>query len=62
METIQALTVGIGVDGSIDAVGVDAECPHHRPAARQDDEFHKKEWEQVAPEQNPDGGCSSRDS
>lgn len=30
VETIQALTGGIGVDCAIDAVGVDAECPRTR--------------------------------
>lgn len=54
VEKIRALTGGIGTDCAIDAVGVDAECPHHGPAASQADEF-RQEREQVAPRQNPDG-------
>jgi len=56
--TLKLLTGGIGVDCAIDAVGVDAQCPHQGPAARQARE-HKKEFQQeqktVAPEQHPDG-------
>jgi threonine dehydrogenase-like Zn-dependent dehydrogenase len=58
VQTILALTGGIGVDSVIDAVGVDAECPHHGPAAAQAAE-HKAEFEKevqaVAPEQHPHG-------
>jgi threonine dehydrogenase-like Zn-dependent dehydrogenase len=32
--TIKELTLGIGVDRAIDAVGVDANCAHHGPAAK----------------------------
>src|SRR6185312_355965 len=32
--TIRELTGGIGVDRAIDAVGVDANHPHHGPAAK----------------------------
>lgn len=58
VQVIMQLTGGIGADCAIDAVGVDAECPHHGPAAKQAqekaDEF-KKELEAVAPVQHPDG-------
>ncbi|MFW5823935.1 MAG: zinc-dependent alcohol dehydrogenase [Marinobacter sp.] len=54
VEAIQALTGGIGTDCAVDAVGVDAECPHHGPAAKEDDEY-RQEREQVAPRQNPNG-------
>ena len=52
IETIRQLTGGIGVDCAIDAVGVDAECPHH---AHEKSEQFEKEQEMVAPEQNPQG-------
>ncbi len=55
---IQQLTGGIGADCAIDAVGVDAECPHHGPAAKKAAELaeeFKKEVEAVAPVQHPDG-------
>ena len=35
VQVIQQLTGGVGADCAIDAVGVDAECPHHGPAAKQ---------------------------
>jgi threonine dehydrogenase-like Zn-dependent dehydrogenase len=58
VKTIQDLTGGIGVDSAIDCVGVDAECPHHGPAAKQaeeqKDEF-QKEVQKVAPVQHPHG-------
>ena len=54
VEKIRDLTGGIGTDCAIDAVGVDAECPHHGPAANQEDEF-RQERDEVAPTQNPDG-------
>lgn len=58
VKVIMSLTGGIGADCAIDAVGVDAECPHHGPAAKQAaeqaDEF-EKEREAVAPVQHPDG-------
>lgn len=52
IETIRQLTGGIGADCAIDAVGVDAECPHH---AHEKSEQFEKEQEMVAPEQNPQG-------
>ena len=58
VQVIQQLTGGVGADCAIDAVGVDAECPHHGPAAKKAaelaDEF-AKEVEAVAPVQHPDG-------
>jgi len=58
VEIILSLTGGIGVDCAIDAVGVDAECPHHGAAAKKSAE-QAEQFEQqlktVAPEQNPKG-------
>ncbi|HJV83882.1 MAG TPA: zinc-dependent alcohol dehydrogenase [Noviherbaspirillum sp.] len=55
VQTIKDLTGGIGVDRAIDAVGVDAEHPHHGPAAdkakQQEQEFHRVQ-QMVAPKQN----------
>jgi threonine dehydrogenase-like Zn-dependent dehydrogenase len=55
VETILAMTGGIGVDRAIDAVGVDAEHANHGPAAEQakeqQNEF-KEELKKVAPETN----------
>ncbi|HEY9686893.1 MAG TPA: zinc-dependent alcohol dehydrogenase [Coleofasciculaceae cyanobacterium] len=59
VETIQWLTGGIGVDRAIDAVGVDANHPHHGPAqeqARQMAQEFQQEVRQVAPRQNPQHG------
>ncbi|MGA1874852.1 MAG: zinc-dependent alcohol dehydrogenase [bacterium] len=58
VEVILDLTGGIGVDRVIDAVGVDARCPHSGPAA---DMALKKtaqyrcEVQKVAPQANPQG-------
>ncbi|HEX8963889.1 MAG TPA: zinc-dependent alcohol dehydrogenase [Rhodocyclaceae bacterium] len=52
------LTGGIGVDRAIDAVGVDASCARHGPAAKVSKQQHKQfqqELQKVAPEQHPDG-------
>lgn len=58
VKTILALTGGVGVDSVIDAVGVDAQCPHHGPAAaeapQKKAEF-QEEVQKVAPHQHPDG-------
>lgn len=58
VETIKDLTSGIGVDRSIDAVGIDAVSPRHGPAAKdakkQKDNF-AREQEQVAPKKAPQG-------
>ncbi len=59
VETIRRLTGGIGVDRAIDAVGVDANCPHRGPAARRSEaqgESFREEVKRVAPEQHPDNG------
>jgi threonine dehydrogenase-like Zn-dependent dehydrogenase len=59
VETIQRLTGGIGVDRVIDAVGVDANCPHHGPAkaqSKQQTEKFQQEVKQLAPKQNPQNG------
>ncbi|WP_148862756.1 zinc-dependent alcohol dehydrogenase [Marinobacter fonticola] len=48
VDKIRELTGGIGVDCAIDAVGVDAECPHGQSA-----EDFTRERDQVAPEQRP---------
>lgn len=58
VQVIKDLTGGIGADCAIDAVGVDAECPHHGPAAKQAQEKageFKEELEAIAPVQHPDG-------
>lgn len=58
VEALKELTGGIGVDRVIDAVGVDARCPHHGPGAKKAKQ-HKKEFEQevkeVAPDAHPQG-------
>jgi threonine dehydrogenase-like Zn-dependent dehydrogenase len=58
VKTILELTGGVGVDCAIDAVGVDAQCPHHGPAAAQaaeKKEQFQQEVEKIAPVQHPDG-------
>jgi len=58
VKTILALTGGVGVDCAIDAVGVDAQCPHHGPAAKEaaeKKEQFQQEVEKIAPVQHPDG-------
>jgi threonine dehydrogenase-like Zn-dependent dehydrogenase len=55
---IRELTAGIGVDRAIDAVGVDAACPEHGPAASQlagQRQQFMAEVAQIAPEQHPQG-------
>lgn len=59
VETILALTGGIGVDRAIDAVGIDAMHPHQGPAAGQAEkqaDLFAKEVEEIAPEQHPSDG------
>lgn len=59
VETLKRLTGGIGVDRAIDAVGVDANCAHEGPAAKQalkQAEQFKQEVSRVAPQQNPQDG------
>lgn len=58
VQAIKDLTGGIGVDRAIDAVGVDAECAHHGPAAQQaqqKQQAFQREVQQIAPQQHPDG-------
>ena len=53
VQTIRDLTGGIGVDRAIDAVGVDAERPHHGPAAQKAEEQKAQfdqELNEIAPE------------
>src|SRR5690606_4999295 len=53
--TLQRLTGGIGVDSAIDAVGVDAEHPHHGPTQSHPDEEarFREEVAEVAPTTRP---------
>ena len=46
VQVIRDLTGGIGVDRAIDAVGVDAQRPHHGPAAstRAEEAEFNREW------------------
>src|SRR5262249_28686309 len=56
VETIRALTFGIGVDRAIDAVGVDARTSAFGPTLGQGPTPHyDAEVRDVAPEQHPDG-------
>jgi threonine dehydrogenase-like Zn-dependent dehydrogenase len=53
VETVLALTGGIGVDRAIDAVGVDAEHSHHGPAgekAAQQKEKIQQQRQQIVPQ------------
>lgn len=58
VETIKGFTSGIGVDRAIDAVGIDADRPHHGPAARKSGAL-KREFEQerekIAPKTKEEG-------
>lgn len=59
VEVIRALTGGIGVDRAIDAVGIDANHPHHGPAKKQAEKLEKefqRELKHVAPQTHPDHG------
>jgi threonine dehydrogenase-like Zn-dependent dehydrogenase len=52
------LTLGIGVDRAIDAVGVDANRPHAGPAAQKAErnvEAFEREGRAISPERKPDG-------
>lgn len=59
VQTIKELTGGVGVDRTIDAVGVDANRPHRGPAAEkaksEEGEF-QQEREAIAPERKPSNG------
>ena len=59
VQTLVTLTGGIGVDAAIDAVGVDAQHPHHGPAKARADEratTFQQQVQQIAPEAQPQGG------
>jgi threonine dehydrogenase-like Zn-dependent dehydrogenase len=58
LEAIRELTMGIGAERAIDAVGVDAVHPHKGPAAKtakQQEKSFKQQVEKVAPKTAPDG-------
>lgn len=59
VEALRRLTNGIGVDRTIDAVGVDANTAHQGPASRatkrDEQEEHEREVKQVAPQQHAVG-------
>jgi len=58
VETILALTNGVGVDRAIDAVGVDAQHAQHGPAAKQAQQQSaqlEKERKETTPQANRDG-------
>ena len=56
VDVVVELTGGIGVDRLIDAVGIDAQHPHHGPAAKKaKKQDFESEVKTVAPKQNPDG-------
>lgn len=58
VEALQELTGGIGPDRVIDAVGIDAECPHDGPArkeARKNKSRFEQEVREAAPKTNPQG-------
>jgi threonine dehydrogenase-like Zn-dependent dehydrogenase len=58
VETIEGLTGKIGVDRAIDAVGVDADRPHHGPAARKAAPLKREfqqEREEIAPKTKEEG-------
>jgi threonine dehydrogenase-like Zn-dependent dehydrogenase len=56
VETILALTGGIGVDRAIDAVGVDAQHPASGPAASPDESRQlESESREISPERHEDG-------
>jgi threonine dehydrogenase-like Zn-dependent dehydrogenase len=56
LETIKALTGGIGIDRVIDAVGVDANHPHSGPGKKLTGTKHAKEKKEVAPHTNVKNG------
>ena len=55
-DVILELTGGIGVDRLIDAVGIDAQHPHHGPGSKKaKKQDYESEVKKIAPTQNPDG-------
>lgn len=59
VQTILELTGGIGPDRVIDAVGVDAQHPHHGPAAGSEEK--NRELEQEVHDLGPDANLSRQD-
>jgi threonine dehydrogenase-like Zn-dependent dehydrogenase len=58
VSAILDLTGGIGVDRAIDAVGIDAQRPHHGPAAQKSDQMKNmfdRELDEIAPEAKSKG-------
>jgi threonine dehydrogenase-like Zn-dependent dehydrogenase len=59
VEAIKGFTGGIGVDCAIDAVGIDANRPHHGKAAKSSTLKAPKDWVErrmIAPKRNPKDG------
>ncbi len=59
INVLKDLTGGIGVDRAIDAVGVDANMPHHGPAEKMSGEMEKElaqEAKRMAQKAKPSGG------
>ncbi len=59
MPTLKELTLGIGAERVIDAVGVDAQHAHEGPAAKEAQQHKaefKRELQEIAPEQHPKDG------
>lgn len=59
VRALRELTAGIGVDRAIDAVGVDAVCPHNGPAAKEakaKSDTYRQELREVAPKTRPRNG------
>lgn len=58
VQTLKELTGGVGPDRVIDAVGVDAVCAHHGPAAKkaqQQSQQFQQELQEIAPQTKPEG-------
>ncbi len=60
VEAIMELTGGIGVDRAIDAVGVDAQRPHHGPAQKKSDQM-KEKFDQELSEIGPEATSKGKD-
>lgn len=59
VDVIRRLTGGIGVDCVIDAVGVDANCPHKGPGMQQSQQqasTFQQELQQIVPQSQPQDG------
>lgn len=55
IEMIRQLTGGIGVDCAVDAVGSEADRPHHGPAAEKTNQQEKEEFQEEVREIAPEG-------